>query len=63
MEPYQGLGGTAILFNEIRRSLLDGGFEHGDLVQVRAENAKMQREMRDFGIDFYKVHRLYEREL
>jgi len=63
VERYRGLGGTAILFNEIRKSLLDGGFEHGDLVQVRAENAKMQREMRDFGIDFYKMHRLYEREL
>jgi hypothetical protein len=24
---------------------------------------RMQRELRDLGIDFYKTHRMYEREL
>ena len=27
------------------------------------QNQNMQREMENFGIDFYKVHRTYRREL
>ena len=60
VEKYRGLGGTALLFSEMRKSVVEGGFEHADIVQVGVENEKMQREMRDLGIDFYKMHRLYQ---
>jgi hypothetical protein len=30
-------------------------------VQIGVDNEKMQREMRELGIDFYKTHRLYQR--
>jgi hypothetical protein len=63
VEKYRGLGGTALLFSEMHKSVVEGGFEHADLVQVGVDNEKMQRELRDLGIDFYKVHRLYQREL
>lgn len=64
LEQYRGLGGTAILFSEIYKSLADTGqFEYGEFVQIGMENDKMQREVRDLGIDFYKMHTIYERPL
>jgi hypothetical protein len=63
IEQYRGLGGTAILFSEMYRSLMEGGYHHADVVQIGMENDKMQREMRDLGIDFYKMHRMYRRAL
>jgi hypothetical protein len=64
LEEVRGLGGTAILFSEIARSLTDcPQFNHGDIVQIGVENENMQREMQNFGIDFYKRHRVYIRDL
>ncbi|OGO12757.1 MAG: hypothetical protein A2Z66_07060 [Chloroflexi bacterium RBG_13_66_10] len=63
VEEYRGLGGTAILFSELEKSVREGGFEHADIVQIGQENLTMQREMRGLGIDFYKAHRVYERAL
>jgi hypothetical protein len=63
VEKYRGLGGTAILFDEMAKSLRAGKFEHGDLVQIGVENDRMQRELRDLGVDFYKMHRLYGKGL
>jgi hypothetical protein len=63
IEKYRGLGGTALLFSELYKSVNEAGYEHADIVQIGVENAKMQREMRDFGIDLYKTHRVYERAL
>jgi hypothetical protein len=63
IEGYRGLGGTAILFSEMYKSVREGGFEHADLVQIGLENSNMQRELRNLGVDFYKTHRIYRREL
>ena len=62
VEEYRGLGGTALLFSEMAKSVLEGGFEHAELVQIGAENMPMQRELRRLGLDFHKVHRLYRCE-
>jgi hypothetical protein len=63
VERYRGLGGTAILFSEMHRSVMEGGFLHADLVQVGLANDRMQRELRGLGIEFYKRHRSYARML
>ena len=63
VEKYRGLGGTALLYSEMYKSIIEGSFEHADLVQVGMDNDKMQRELRGLGIDFYKTHRLYRRAL
>jgi hypothetical protein len=63
VEQYRGLGGTAILFEEMYKSVLETGYEHADLVQIGVENDRMQRELRDLGIQFYKTHRVYQRQL
>jgi hypothetical protein len=60
---YRGLGGTALLFSEMYRSVRQGGFEHADLVQIGTDNLPMQRELQGLGIDFYKTHRLYQRPI
>ncbi len=63
VERYRGLGGTAILFSEMHKSVTAGQFEHADLVQIGVENDRMLRELRDLGIAFYKTHRVYQRAL
>jgi hypothetical protein len=63
IDKYRGLGGTAILFSEMYKSIRKGKFEHADIVQIGVKNEKMQLELRNLGIDFYKTHRLYQRDL
>ncbi len=63
IEGYRGLGGTAILFSEMYKSVREGGFEHADLVQIGVENSNMQLELRGLGIEFHKTHRIYQRDL
>jgi hypothetical protein len=58
---YRGMGGTAVLFNEMAKSVREGHYIHADLVQIGTENERMQRELCTFGIDFYKMHRIYQR--
>jgi hypothetical protein len=61
---YRGSGGTAILYSEIFKSVRESGqFKHAEVVQIGVENEAMQREMENFGIDFYKIHRVYQREI
>ena len=58
---YRGLGGTAILFSEMYKSVAESRYRYADVVQIGVENDKMQRELTDLGINFYKTHRLYQR--
>jgi len=64
IEEYRGLGGTAILYSEMFRSVTENPrYRHVEVVQIGLENDRMQREMQNFGVDFYKTHCLYERGL
>ncbi len=63
VEQYRGLGGTALLFTAMYNSVKNTGYEHADLVQIGVENDRMQRELRELGIQFYKTHRVYQRLL
>jgi hypothetical protein len=61
---YRGSGGTAILYSEMFRSVSENPrYKHAEIVQIGVENENMQREMENFGIDFYKMHRTYSKEL
>jgi hypothetical protein len=61
---YRGSGGTAILYSEMFKSVSGNPrYKHVDIVQIGMENDNMQRELENFGIDFYKVHRTYTKEL
>ncbi len=64
LEKYRGSGGTALLFTEMYQSVRENSrFQHAEVVQIGAENDKMQREIAGMGIDFYKVHRMYKKVL
>jgi hypothetical protein len=61
---YRGSGGTAILYSEMFKSVSENPrYRHADIVQIGLENENMQREMVNFGIEFYKMHRTYHKEL
>ena len=61
---YRGSGGTAILYSEMFKSVSENPrYKHADVVQIGVENENMQREMENFGINFYKTHRTYVKEL
>ena len=61
IDSYRGSGGTAILFDEMVKSVRESRYEHADLVQIGTENVRMQRELSSFGINFYKTHKMYEK--
>jgi hypothetical protein len=63
IEKFRGLGGTAILFSEMFKTLQGSRFEHGDIVQNSIENQRMLLELRDLRIAFNKKHRIYRRQL
>ena len=64
LEEYRGSGGTAILFSEMFKTVKESGrFKAAEAVQIGTENDRMQREMKNFGIDFYKMHRSFKKEL
>ena len=63
IEEYRGLGGTAVLFNEMAKSVKSGRYTHADLVQIGAENEKMLRELSSIGIEFYKSHSMYVKQI
>jgi hypothetical protein len=63
IEQYRGLGGTALLFSEMYKSVAETNYRFADLVQIGIENDRMQRELRDLGIAFYKKHRIYQRTI
>lgn len=63
VEKYRGFGGPAILFSEMYKSFVHTQYRYADLVQIGTQNDKMQRELKDLGINFYKMHRVYQRSL
>jgi hypothetical protein len=61
---YRGSGGMAILYSEMFKSVKESGqFKHAEVIQIGVENESMQRDLENFGIDFYKTHRTYQKSL
>lgn len=60
---YQGLGGNAILYSEIDKSVKSFGFKHVDIVQVNEANFTSYHDMEAIGVQWYKRHRSYVRDL
>lgn len=61
---YRGSGGTAILYSELFKSVVETGqFQHAEVIQIGLENENMLRDMENFGVDLYKMHRTYVRDL
>ncbi len=60
---YQGLGANAILYTEIDKSIKAFGFKHMDIVQVNETNFTSYNDMMALGVQWYKRHRSYVREI
>ena len=61
---YRGSGGTAILYSELFKSVVETGqFRHAEIVQIGLENENMLRDLENFGADLYKMHRTFIRKL
>jgi len=64
IDEYQRLGGTAILIDELYKSVMNSDqYHYAELLQFREENIKILLEVGNFDIDFHKIHRLYEKYL
>jgi hypothetical protein len=61
---YRGSGSAAILNSEMFKSVSGNPrYKHAELVQISVENENMQREMENFAVDFYKMHRTYQKDI
>jgi hypothetical protein len=60
---HRGVGANAVLYTELAKSVKDFGFDHADVVQVEEQNTKSLAEMAAIGVEWYKRHRIYGREL
>ncbi|HPX96151.1 MAG TPA: hypothetical protein PLA02_03120 [Brevefilum fermentans] len=61
---YQGLGGNAILYAELEKSMHQyPKFINSELTQVAETAEQMRKDLKNLGVKFYKNHRVYQREL
>jgi hypothetical protein len=60
---YQGLGSTAVIYTEMEKTFQEFDYEHVETVQTREDNIASLGESSQFGMDWVKTHRIYERDL
>jgi hypothetical protein len=60
---YQGVGGNALLYVEMEKSITDYNFEHADLTQVAETAVQMRRDLENLGGKAYKNHRVYQKTI
>jgi len=63
LEEYRGLGGNAILYDEVVKTLGPDRFRHADLTQMADTVDFMLADMATVGAEPYKVHRVYFKEI
>lgn len=61
---YRGLGGNAVLYDELIRTLRDSRYQKADFVQVQETNLNMLSDLAEIiPMEFYKRHRVYTKQL
>jgi hypothetical protein len=61
---YQGLGGNAIMYDELEKAMqASSQFVHSELTQVAETAEQMRKDLLNLGVRFYKNHRVYQREI
>jgi hypothetical protein len=56
---YQGLGGNALLYSEVEKTIVDAGMKHAEIIQVDERNFRSYSDMNTMGVDWKKTHRTY----
>ncbi|MBN1488019.1 MAG: hypothetical protein JW981_10285 [Anaerolineae bacterium] len=60
---FQGIGGNALLYAEMEKTVHSRGFEHAEFTQVAESATQMQHDLVNVGGELYKLHRVYQRDL
>jgi len=61
---YQGLGGNAVMYAELEKSMHQNTqFVHSELTQVAETAVQMRKDLKNLGVQFYKNHRVYQRDI
>jgi hypothetical protein len=60
---YHGIGGNALLYSELEKTLLESRFENAELIQVADTALTMRQDLINIGAIPFKVHRVYHKHL
>lgn len=60
---YQGRGGNALLYSEMRKTVWDYGFDHAEETQMADTAVQVRRDMAALGTKIYKVHRIFHKKI
>jgi len=58
---FHGRGGNALLYYEMEKTLMDSGYDHGELTQVAETASQMRKDLITAGGVAYKNHRVFRR--
>ncbi|MGA9533758.1 MAG: hypothetical protein WBR18_13655 [Anaerolineales bacterium] len=60
---FQGLGGNALLYSEMEKTIRESDFRHADLTQVAESAVQMRKDLENVGGEPYKNHRVFTRAI
>ena len=60
---FHGLGGNAILYAEMEKTIKDFGFEHCEMTQVAETAEQMRKDLINLGGQPYKNHRIFHKAI
>ena len=60
---FQGIGGNALLYSEMEKTIREFQFKHADLTQVAETAVQMRQDLINVGAKPYKNHRVYQRAI
>ncbi|MEE4195669.1 MAG: hypothetical protein V2J07_10775 [Anaerolineae bacterium] len=59
---YQGRGGNALMYTEMKKTAQDYGFEDVEICQIAETTKKMRSDMeKNLGVEVRKIHRVYRK--
>jgi hypothetical protein len=60
---HQGVGGTAVLYAEMERTIRSFDYEHANMIQIYEHNLKSMGDATSLGVEWVQRHRIYAREI
>jgi hypothetical protein len=60
---YQGMGGNALMYSEMEKTIRESNFRHADLTQVAESAVQMRKDLESVGGEPYKNHRVFKRSI
>jgi hypothetical protein len=60
---FHGLGGNAIMYDEMEKTIKDFGFEHCEMTQIAETATQMRQDLINLGGQPYKNHRVFHKSI